>query len=100
MPDFITLTCPTCGAKLKLTAQVDLLACASFGNEHMVHRGGGAIYLAPMAQDVKQIRLGVDKTAAELALVRLPKEIGELEVMLEPLLVRQDASTRDQNTGC
>jgi hypothetical protein len=78
MPDFLTLTCPTCGAKLKLADNINLLVCASCGNEHMVHRGGGAIYLAPIAQDVRQIRVGTDKTAAELAVVRLTKEIAIL----------------------
>lgn len=77
MPDLITLTCPTCGAKLKLGSQVNLLVCASCGNEHMVHRDGGAIYLAPMVEDVRQIRTGVDKTAAELAVARLKHEIQE-----------------------
>lgn len=84
MPDFLTLTCPTCGAKLKLNEKIHLLVCASCGNEHMVHRDGGSIYLAPIAQDVRQIRVGVDKTAAELAVVRLTKELQELDgVMAE-----------------
>lgn len=77
--NLITLTCPTCGAKLKLKDGIHLLVCASCGNEHMVHRDGGAIYLAPIAQDVKHIRVGVDKTAAELAIPRLRKEIEALD---------------------
>lgn len=74
--NLLTLTCPSCGSKLKVTEKVHLLVCANCGNEHMVHRDGGAIYLAPIAQDVRQIRVGVDKTAAELAVVRLTKEIA------------------------
>jgi hypothetical protein len=79
MPDLITLTCPTCGAKLKVTDQIHLLACRNCGNEHMVIRNVDAIYLAPMAQDVRGIRVGVDKTAAELAVARLTKEVAELD---------------------
>jgi hypothetical protein len=83
MPDFITLTCPTCGGKLKVTDQIHLLACAHCGNEHFVHRDGGAIYLAPLAQDVRHIRVGVDKTAAELAVARLTKEVADLDAAME-----------------
>jgi predicted RNA-binding Zn-ribbon protein involved in translation (DUF1610 family) len=82
MPDLITLTCPTCGAKLKVTDQIHLLACRNCGNEHMVVRDSGSMYLAPLAQDVRGIRVGVDKTAAELAIVRLIKEISSTEAAL------------------
>lgn len=82
-PDFLTLTCPSCGSKLKLASQVHILVCAHCGNEHMVHRDGGAVYLAPLVQDVKQIRVGVDKTAAELAVARLTKEIAVLDNQIE-----------------
>lgn len=82
MADFLTLTCPTCGSKLKVTDKIHILVCASCGNEHMVHRDGGAIYLAPIAQDVQQIRVGVDKTAAELAMARLTKEIEQINAQI------------------
>lgn len=78
MPDMITLSCPTCGSKLKVTDQIHLLVCLHCGNEHMVVRDSGTMYLAPLAQDVRQIRVGVDKTAAELAVARLSKEIEQL----------------------
>lgn len=65
-------------------------ACGHCGNEHIVHREGGAIYLAPMAQDVRQIRVGVDKTAAELAVARLTKEMAELEAMAAANNARQE----------
>ncbi len=86
----ITLTCPACGAKLKLVDNINLLVCATCGNEHMVHRGGGAIYLGPITQDVRQIRVGVDKTAAELTVARLTKEIKELDDQLDVVMMRID----------
>ena len=78
MQDLLTLTCPTCGAKLKLANHINLLVCANCGNEHMVNRGDGAIYLVPMAEDMRHIRTGVDKTAAELAVARLQKEVEDI----------------------
>jgi hypothetical protein len=90
-PSIITLTCPSCGAKLKLVDGVHLLACRNCGNEHMVHRDGGSIYLAPIAQDVRGIRLGVDKTAAELAVARLTREMEVLENEKRRALARKDS---------
>jgi hypothetical protein len=90
MPDFITLTCPSCGGKLKVTDQIHLLACRNCGNEHMVVRDSGTLYLAPIAQDVRHIRVGVDKTAAELAVARLTREIDALELQTKALTTRPD----------
>lgn len=35
--------------------------------------------MAPVVDELKGVRAGVDKTASELALKRLPREIAELE---------------------
>ena len=67
MPDFVTLTCPACGGKLHVTKEIDKFACGHCGSEHLVRREGGLIYLAPLVAGIAQIRTGVDKTAAELA---------------------------------
>jgi predicted RNA-binding Zn-ribbon protein involved in translation (DUF1610 family) len=90
MPDFITLTCPTCGGKLQITDKISTFACGHCGNEHIVHREGGAVYLAPLAQDVRHIRTGVDKTAAELAVARLSKEVATLESELNEVMAITD----------
>ncbi len=88
--NIITLTCPSCAAKLKLVDSIQLLVCASCGDEHMVHRSGGAIYLASVAQDVRQIHAGVDKTAAQWAITRLTNEIKELDHELDVVMLRTD----------
>lgn len=77
--DFITLSCPACGGKLQITKDIDRFACAHCGQEHLVRREGGIVYLAPLVEGIQRIQTGVDKTAAELAVVRLTKEIGEIE---------------------
>lgn len=85
-----TLTCPSCGSRLQLIKGVDRFACFYCGNEHIVHRESGIVYLEPIAEDVRHIRAGVDnirggvdKTAAELAIVRLTKELNDLENKLK-----------------
>ena len=77
--DFVTLACPSCGGKLQITKEIDRFACSYCGNEHLVRREGGLVFLAPIAEDIRHIRGGVDKTAAELAVARLTKEAVALE---------------------
>jgi uncharacterized protein YqgQ/ribosomal protein S27E len=79
MSEFITLTCPSCGGKLQITNNVERFACANCGNEHLVKREGGAIFLAPVVETLQNIQSGTDKTASELAISRLKNEIDEIE---------------------
>lgn len=79
MPDFITLSCPSCGNKLQITSDIDRFACSACGNEHVVNRSGGIVTLKPIIESIAKVQVGVDKTASELAIVRLNKEITEIE---------------------
>jgi uncharacterized protein (DUF983 family) len=79
MSDFITLSCPSCGAKLEITQDVNRFACYHCGREHIVRRSGGIVSLAPVVDAINQVKSGVDRTAAELAIIRLQKEIKGLE---------------------
>ena len=77
--EFITLSCPSCGGKLQVTEDLNQFACAHCAAEHVVKRFGNTVSLAPVVDELKGVRAGVDKTASELALKRLPREIAELE---------------------
>ncbi len=77
--DFITLACPSCGGKLEITNDIERFACAHCGREHIVKRSGGTVSLAPIVDSLKKVETGVDKTAAELALARLQREIDDLD---------------------
>ena len=79
MPDFITLSCPTCGGKLQVTQDIERFACAYCGTEHIVKRGGGIVSLAPVIEGIAGVRKGVDRTASELAIRRLQGEITSIE---------------------
>lgn len=94
-----TLTCPSCGGRLQIVSGIDRFACGHCGNEHVVHRESGIVYLEPIAHDIRHIRTGVDnlrggvdKTAAELAIVRLQKEIVDLEKELKAVSVSNVSS--------
>jgi hypothetical protein len=79
MADFVTLSCPSCGGKLEITSDLDRFACGYCGKEQVVRRGGGVVSLAPVVEGLKQVQVGVDKTASELALQRLKQDIADLE---------------------
>lgn len=88
MPDFITLSCPACGGKLEITNDVERFACSHCGREHLVRRGGGAISLAPILDTLQRVEASTGRTASELAIVRLKKEIAELQAARHAILDR------------
>ncbi len=85
-PKLITLSCPSCGAKLEITPNLDRFACSYCGQEHIVNRTGGTISLSPVVEAIHQVKTGVDKTASELAIVRIQKEISDLQVERQNIL--------------
>jgi len=86
MADFVTLTCPSCGGKLEITSDIDRFACSHCGREHIVKRSGGIISLSPVMDVLKRVEVGVDRTAAELAITRLQREIVGLQLNRNNLL--------------
>lgn len=86
MPDFVTLTCPSCGSRLQVTSDLERFACSYCGGEMVVRRSGGIVSLAPVVEGlnrvvagVAQVSHGVDQTAAELAIQRLRQNLRDLE---------------------
>lgn len=74
----IVIKCPGCGSPLKITDDVEHFACGSCGNELFAERKGGIVALKPVVAAIEKVQKGADKTAAELAIVRLNKELEEL----------------------
>lgn len=75
----VTLRCPNCGGALEINGDMERFACAYCGSEQIVERRGGTVALR-LADAVARVQVGTDKTAAELALVRLDKEITALKM--------------------
>ena len=95
MSEFITLSCPSCGGKLQITPGMDRFACGYCGNEHMVMRQGGAVFLTPIIETLQGIRTGTDKTASELAIARVNKEIVEIETYKKRIMDTISAAFND-----
>ena len=85
MANFVTLTCPTCGGRLEIAKNIERFACGFCGNELIVQRAGGIVSIMPVVEELKQVKSGVDRTASELALKRLRREIKEVEIKIKQL---------------
>jgi len=89
MANVFTLTCPSCGGKLKITSDLERFACAHCGNEHTVRRSGSVVSLSPVVESLNKVQAGVDKTASELAIRRLREDIDNLNTELENITTHQ-----------
>lgn len=84
--EFITLSCPSCGGKLQITNDIERFACMNCGTEHIVKRSGGIVSLSPVIDVMQGVKSGVDRTAAELAIMRHEKHLIELQEKMDQLL--------------
>lgn len=75
----LKLSCVNCGAPLEIGADLATFACGYCGTQQQVERKGGIVALRRVEAAIQQVQRGTDRTAAELALARLAKEIAEAE---------------------
>ena len=74
----IRLGCVGCGASLDIRQDVKQLACSHCGTSQIVERTGGSVHLRELAHTLSRVQVGTDKTAAELAIARLTRELEQL----------------------
>jgi hypothetical protein len=77
----IAMKCPSCGATLQVRSDMGNFSCAYCGSALNVMRQGGTVSL--IAEAINKVQIGTDKTAAELALVRLKNELTEVDRAIE-----------------
>lgn len=75
----IKLSCVNCGAPLEIGPDLDTFACGYCGTQQRAERKGGVVALKRVEAAIQGVQRGTDRTAAELALTRLAKEIAEAE---------------------
>jgi ribosomal protein S27AE len=97
MAKFVTLSCPTCGGKLEITEDIDRFACGHCGNEHIVKRLGAIVSIEPVVAELRKIGYGTDRTASELAINRLSKEISSIKANIQ--LLKKDIQLLEQDIG-
>ena len=79
MPDFESLSCPSCGAKLQVSHDLERFACGFCGNELTVRRGGGIVSLAPVVEGLEQVQQSVAGAESEICGVADSSELATAE---------------------
>ena len=95
---FINLNCANCGAKLDIYDDIEHFSCGYCGTQLIVQRRGGTVALKAVKEAIQKVQIGTDKTAAELALVRIEKESSELKAKLAA--VERRMSGKGCQIGC
>ncbi len=85
---FISLKCQNCGANLQIYDDMIGFACGYCGTEMLAERRGGTISVKRVSQAIQKVQIGTDKTAAELALIRLSSELCLKEAEINQLLLK------------
>lgn len=81
----IKLSCKSCGAKLELTDDTDRFICGSCGNEWLVNKSGGAIYLSEIKEDIKNIKINTGATKDNTEILAIEAKIRVLKKKEEDL---------------
>lgn len=79
----VSLKCPNCGACLEIGPDLQNLACGYCGCSSRVVRSGGTVSLSEVYETINDIAANTDRTASELALVRLEVELKTLSAQLQ-----------------
>ena len=82
----LKLSCANCSAPLEIGDGLERFACSYCGTEQIVERSGGIVWLRKVETAIKAVQRGTDRTAAELALVRLDRELGEAQASKAALI--------------
>lgn len=102
----LALKCPSCGSGLEVSPDMERFACGYCGTEQMVQRRGGTVSLKLITAAISRVQTGTDKTAAELALVRLREELTNVDSTPLPDKSKQEIDQLRQelnqgsNLGC
>jgi hypothetical protein len=79
------MNCASCSAPIQIKPEITQFVCAYCGSSQIVDRSGGVVTLNLVADAIHQVQRGTDRTAAELALVRLRKKQSILQNELDSL---------------
>jgi hypothetical protein len=72
--ELFEMTCRNCGGKLQIAKDAEQIMCQYCGSEYLITITEGAISLKKISEGLQNIQKSTDKTASELALVRIKEE--------------------------
>ncbi len=78
MSGTVPIACCNCGAPLRVPDSLKVFSCTHCGSSQQLKVEGGVAY-STLVDGLTKVREGTDRTAAELAIKRLTREIQRLE---------------------
>ncbi len=82
MMQAVSLKCSGCGGSLNVKPDIEELGCGYCGATLIVEREGGSVSFRRIHSAISKVQMGTDKTAAELAIVRLSGDIANAQQAL------------------
>lgn len=82
----LKLSCANCSAPLEIGGDLERFACSYCGTEQIVERSGGIVWLRKVETAIQAVLRSSDRTAAELALARLDRELDETQATRAELI--------------
>lgn len=84
----LNLACANCSAPLEVGADLERFTCAYCGIAQIVERSGGVVSTRKLEVAISAVQRGTDRTAAELAMPRLTRELDEVLARREKVVQR------------
>src|SRR5215218_10221015 len=81
----IALQCPSCGATLQITPDMETFASGHCGTQQIVRREGGTVSLKVISDAIAGVKASTDRVAAELEVRRLRDDARRIARELEEL---------------
>jgi predicted RNA-binding Zn-ribbon protein involved in translation (DUF1610 family) len=75
----LKLSCASCLAPLEIGEDLERFTCSYCGAAQIIERSGGAIATRKIETVLQAVQRGTDRTAAELAMPRLTRELAEAQ---------------------
>lgn len=82
----IPMKCTSCGGALEVGPEMESFSCGYCGTPLQVERKGGTVALKMVAEGLRAVQAGTDKTAAELALKRLDGELAAVRRQMAEIM--------------
>jgi uncharacterized protein (UPF0212 family) len=83
--DFVTLLCPSCGAKRKVSSAQNVYICELCQSEHILKCKEGMFVLSPLTEELALIQQQAIKKEASRAVRKLKADLQNIELELQEL---------------
>jgi len=84
MSEVIELICKNCGGKANFDLSSNIFKCEFCDSKFLIENKNNNISMQPLIQSMDSLQNGIDKTASEFAIVRIQKELDNLNRQLAP----------------